>query len=263
MASERERQFLRLLDPLASPSFIDMRSLRQMCYAGIPDHPRIRPLCWKLLLAYLPPDKSLWKRHLDSRRRIYEDFVRDILATPVQPGEQGIEVRDVDDDILDQIHRDARRTLPHIELFQRHVQPSDYSPLTCVSNAWRAISLVPAQSPTASATSPGILTRPTSPSLHQLLSPSSIHRHISDVSPVMAPADLSDTEILQLEALDDLCHAATILPATSLDHANITESRPTTAESPLYHLLTVHSDINQDLPNVVQPSTIPAVHPKM
>lgn len=43
---------------------------------GIPDEPGgLRPLCWKLLLNYLPPIKSNWLETLKRKRELYNTFI--------------------------------------------------------------------------------------------------------------------------------------------------------------------------------------------
>lgn len=44
--------------------------------SGIPDEPGgLRPLCWKLLLNYLPPIKSSWLETLKRKRELYNTFI--------------------------------------------------------------------------------------------------------------------------------------------------------------------------------------------
>ncbi|KAK2827747.1 hypothetical protein Q7C36_018673 [Tachysurus vachellii] len=38
---------------------LDLKALRELCFAGIPFEGGIRSLCWKILLNYLPPGPDI------------------------------------------------------------------------------------------------------------------------------------------------------------------------------------------------------------
>ena len=42
---------------------------------GIPDDSGLRPLCWKIMLNYLPPQQNKWKEVLRSKRELYKQFI--------------------------------------------------------------------------------------------------------------------------------------------------------------------------------------------
>ena len=42
---------------------------------GVPDDSGLRPVCWKLLLNYLPPNRKQWKEVLRSKRELYKQFI--------------------------------------------------------------------------------------------------------------------------------------------------------------------------------------------
>lgn len=42
---------------------IDIEKLKEMCRNGIPDECKgLRALCWKILIGYLPPDRTKWQK---------------------------------------------------------------------------------------------------------------------------------------------------------------------------------------------------------
>jgi hypothetical protein len=49
---------------------IDLDQLRELAWSGIP--PELRPLCWRLLLGYLPPNRSRQAAALARKRREYQ-----------------------------------------------------------------------------------------------------------------------------------------------------------------------------------------------
>lgn len=65
-----------------SKKVINMRELRRIASQGIPDGAGIRSTVWKLLLGYLPPDRSLWPTELSKKRSQYKHFKDDLLMNP-------------------------------------------------------------------------------------------------------------------------------------------------------------------------------------
>ncbi|KAI8599120.1 hypothetical protein EDD21DRAFT_168877 [Dissophora ornata] len=63
-------QFERYLAP-DDGQVICLPEFRHLCFGGIPDKPGLRQLCWKILLGYLPLDKSKWDSVLMEQRRLY------------------------------------------------------------------------------------------------------------------------------------------------------------------------------------------------
>jgi hypothetical protein len=47
---------------------------------GVPDGGGRRPLCWRLLLNFLPPQRTTWTRLLDDQRRLYAQFVDEMVV---------------------------------------------------------------------------------------------------------------------------------------------------------------------------------------
>ncbi|KAH0885428.1 LOW QUALITY PROTEIN: hypothetical protein HID58_061524 [Brassica napus] len=51
-----------------SKNVINMKELRSLALQSLPDSPGIRSTVWKLLLGYLPPERSLWSTELKQKR---------------------------------------------------------------------------------------------------------------------------------------------------------------------------------------------------
>ncbi|XP_058793517.1 TBC1 domain family member 13 isoform X1 [Phymastichus coffea] len=121
---------------------VDPRQLKKLCFNGIPDQGSLRPLCWKLLLNYMPYERDKWNETLKQKRDLYKSFIDDLI---VIPGESNLEAGRVDvttddhplnldpdskwqtffkdNEVLLQIDKDVRRLCPDISFFQ---QGSEY-----------------------------------------------------------------------------------------------------------------------------------------
>nr|XP_023927720.1 TBC1 domain family member 13-like isoform X2 [Quercus suber]POE91592.1 isoform 3 of tbc1 domain family member 13 [Quercus suber] len=87
-----------------SKKVINMRELRRIASQGIPDTAGIRSTVWKLLLGYLPLDRSLWPSEMAKKRSQYKQFKDELLMNP-------------DTEIIEQIDRDVKRTHPDMHFF--------------------------------------------------------------------------------------------------------------------------------------------------
>ncbi|KAJ9154000.1 hypothetical protein P3X46_027381 [Hevea brasiliensis] len=65
-----------------SRKVVNMRELRRIASYGIPDGAGIRSAVWKLLLGYLPADRSLWSSELGKKRSQYKHFKEELLMNP-------------------------------------------------------------------------------------------------------------------------------------------------------------------------------------
>ncbi|KAG0341323.1 hypothetical protein BG004_006066 [Podila humilis] len=141
----RIEQFERHLAQNSSDSVINKSEFRELCFGGIPDKPGLRQTSWKILLGYLPPDKSRWESVLMEQRRLYYSFVKDLIVEPELgdvdlslEDEESLKAKDKDrwtiffqdNKTLEQIDKDVRRTLPDFAFFQL---PIPYSPLCPLS----------------------------------------------------------------------------------------------------------------------------------
>lgn len=125
-ASSREELFRNCL----GAATVDVDELRRLIWAhGTPAAVWARPLAWKLLTAYLPPDRVDWESGLAARRAAYWQRVHavtlDTAAAP--PGdhplseESGSVWREFFDDVQlrGMIRSDVARTHPGIRRFER------------------------------------------------------------------------------------------------------------------------------------------------
>ncbi|KAK4585685.1 hypothetical protein RGQ29_023081 [Quercus rubra] len=87
-----------------SKKVVNMRELRRIASQGIPDTAGIRSTVWKLLLGYLPLDRSLWPSEMAKKRSQYKQFKDELLMNP-------------DTEIIEQIDRDVKRTHPDMHFF--------------------------------------------------------------------------------------------------------------------------------------------------
>lgn len=138
------RKRLSEFDDVLDADEIDTVSLSKICFHGVPDEPGgLRPLCWKLLLNYLPPTKSSWIETLKRKRELYNTFIEDLIVMPGGSNTDDKERVDVtsydhplnlnpdskwqmyfkDNEVLLQIDKDVRRLCPDISFFQ---QGTDY-----------------------------------------------------------------------------------------------------------------------------------------
>ncbi|RCV28658.1 hypothetical protein SETIT_5G421000v2 [Setaria italica] len=87
-----------------SKKVIDLDELRMLAAQGVPDAAGVRSTVWKLLLGYLPNDRSLWEQELAKKRSQYAAFQDEFLSNPYS-------------EIMEQIDRDVKRTHPDMHFF--------------------------------------------------------------------------------------------------------------------------------------------------
>ncbi|KAK6914286.1 Rab-GTPase-TBC domain [Dillenia turbinata] len=138
-----------------SRKVINIGELRKLAAQGIPDGAGIRSTVWKLLLGYLPSDRSLWASEMAKKRSQYRHFKEDLLMNPseitrrldkssglendeakgegkgllsrseISDGEHPLSLRKAsiwnqffqDTEIMEQIDRDVKRTHPDMNFF--------------------------------------------------------------------------------------------------------------------------------------------------
>ncbi|RLN25076.1 TBC1 domain family member 13-like [Panicum miliaceum] len=71
-----------------SKKVIDLDELRMLAAQGVPDAAGVRSTVWKLLLGYLPNDRSLWEQELAKKRSQYAAFKDEFLSNPVETARQ-------------------------------------------------------------------------------------------------------------------------------------------------------------------------------
>lgn len=115
-----------------SGTSVDVDELRRLVWAhGMPETTWTRPMAWKLLVEYLPPDRVYWDRVLALRRAKFWAMVADVTVDPTDkplregdhPLSQG---RDSqwreffeDSELRDMIRGDVDRTHPDLERMVR------------------------------------------------------------------------------------------------------------------------------------------------
>ncbi|CAB52581.2 RabGAP Tbc13 [Schizosaccharomyces pombe] len=123
-------------DILNSEEPISLPGLCSLCIQGIPDEYSLRAKAWMLMLEFLPTDRSNWQSVLEKHRKTYTSFVQELLIDPwrkltlhEESGENSDHPLNTSDDskwkeyfddnqILEQIDKDIRRTLPDLSFFQ-------------------------------------------------------------------------------------------------------------------------------------------------
>jgi hypothetical protein len=108
-SSIRVNKFHKLL----SEPVVDLDALRELAWSGIPSE--LRPLCWRLLLGYLPPNRSRQAQVLTRKRREYADMVPEFYE--IENSERS------EDEIgaLRQVSVDVPRTAPTVPFFHEPV----------------------------------------------------------------------------------------------------------------------------------------------
>ncbi|XP_064457412.1 TBC1 domain family member 13-like isoform X2 [Ornithodoros turicata] len=124
---------------------VNFTQLKSLCFQGIPDHDNYRPMCWRLLLGYLPANTSEWPETLRRQRNVYERFIEEMIICsgsgspegpqddhPLNPNpDSRWQTFFKDNDVLLQIDKDVRRLCPDICFFQRQ---TEYPCMTIMNN---------------------------------------------------------------------------------------------------------------------------------
>lgn len=81
VARQRAQQYRSVLQ---QGDRVDMNALRRLAFDGIPDDVDhgLRALFWKLLLGYLPPDRSRWEQVLSEHRKEYSELKALMMSDP-------------------------------------------------------------------------------------------------------------------------------------------------------------------------------------
>lgn len=96
---------------ILSDPVIDLSRLQEAAWTGVPD--QLKPVCWRLLLRYEPPNRERAQATVRRKRREYQSLV---------PAYYDISNCDrSDDDIADlkQVSVDVPRTAPEVPFFQQ------------------------------------------------------------------------------------------------------------------------------------------------
>lgn len=121
-------------DEVSKPQ-LDLKRIRELAFSGLPDG-SLRSLYWKILLNYLPLDRTKWKSSLEQNRALYKEWHRDLHIDPRQSEvQESPEKEEVDhplntdqrsnwnaffkdNHIIHEIEKDVHRTFPHLHFFQ-------------------------------------------------------------------------------------------------------------------------------------------------
>ncbi|KAI8330172.1 rab-GTPase-TBC domain-containing protein [Chlamydoabsidia padenii] len=120
-----------------------MKKFREACFQGIPEESGLRATAWKVLTGYLPPDKRFWHSTIYRQRLSYYNLVKELLepqheelVTKDQPSnvtpESKWSIYIQDNNTLEQIDKDVRRTLPDLAFFQQKVPQNPLNPLSAL-----------------------------------------------------------------------------------------------------------------------------------
>ncbi|KAK9904760.1 hypothetical protein WJX75_002030 [Coccomyxa subellipsoidea] len=107
MSDMRKAKFKKLLDQ----QVVDLDALRELAWSGVPAD--LRPVCWQLLLGYLPPNRERREQILERKRREYRDLVPEYYDIDVA------ERSEDDNCALRQVIVDVPRTAPGVPFFSQ------------------------------------------------------------------------------------------------------------------------------------------------
>lgn len=119
-SAPRTEKFQRILDE----QIVDLEALRELAWSGIP--PTLRPLCWRLLLGYVPLNKELRGQVLARKRKEYRNLVADYYdhVASNQDALAGSHTQE-EECALRQVAVDVPRTAPEVSFFhQPRIQKS-------------------------------------------------------------------------------------------------------------------------------------------
>ena len=80
--AKRIRAYRAALEPMEGTTKVNLDLIRKLAFDGIPDQAGLRGIYWKLLLDYLPPDKTLWEETLKERRKSYYELKSFFIINP-------------------------------------------------------------------------------------------------------------------------------------------------------------------------------------
>ncbi|CAG9767946.1 unnamed protein product [Ceutorhynchus assimilis] len=130
---------LKEFDLILEQDVVKLEDLKKLSFHGIPDDQGKRALCWRILLGYLPEERSKWKNVLTEKRKLYKQFIEEMIVMPgenesngdVTQGDHPLSINPdstwstyfKDNEVLLQIDKDVRRLCPDISFFQ---QPTEF-----------------------------------------------------------------------------------------------------------------------------------------
>jgi hypothetical protein len=118
MSGPRMEKFKRILDD----QVVNLDTLRELAWSGIP--PSLRPLCWRLLLGYVPPNKVLREQVLSRKRQEYRNLIPEYYDRPAALSsfsqQHGASAHTTEEEnALRQVAVDVPRTAPGVPFFHQ------------------------------------------------------------------------------------------------------------------------------------------------
>lgn len=130
--SSKYKERLIQFDECISSQVININTLKEMCFKGVPEGGGRRALAWRLMLGYLPSKRNLWSQVTNEKRKLYTQLVSEMILT--SPEERSPDMDDhplnlnptsswqsyfKDNEVLLQIDKDVRRLCPDLTFFQQ------------------------------------------------------------------------------------------------------------------------------------------------
>ncbi|XP_059059771.1 TBC1 domain family member 13 [Achroia grisella] len=117
---------IKAFEEILDQEVIDIVQLRKLAFNGVPDDKGLRSIVWKILLHYLPHEKSAREVTLIKKRQLYKQFIDEIIVSPGGPSDHPLNISPdsswstyfKDNEVLLQIDKDVRRLCPDISFFQ-------------------------------------------------------------------------------------------------------------------------------------------------
>lgn len=133
---EAERKFmtyderLKIYEDVLQSDLLEIHLLRELAWQGIPEAKGLRAKYWKIMLHYLPTNKELWDASLVKSRKLYQDWVKELVIDPHAASQQADHPLSLekdskwnaffkDNEILAEIDKDVKRTFPHLHFFNQ------------------------------------------------------------------------------------------------------------------------------------------------
>ncbi|XP_059093777.1 TBC1 domain family member 13-like isoform X1 [Tigriopus californicus] len=128
--SDAYKQRVQEFDDLLNSTCVDREKLKKFAFEGIPEGAGRRSLSWRILLNYLPEERSTWNGVLTQQRKLYQQFLDEMILVshsekivedhPLNPNpESHWQSFFKDNEVLLQIDKDVRRLCPDISFFSQ------------------------------------------------------------------------------------------------------------------------------------------------
>ncbi|KPJ06405.1 TBC1 domain family member 13 [Papilio machaon] len=117
---------IKAFEEILEQDVIDIKELQKLAFNGVPDDKGLRSLVWRILLHYVPKEKSARESTLFKKRQLYKQFIDEIIVSPGGPADHPLNISPdsswstyfKDNEVLLQIDKDVRRLCPDISFFQ-------------------------------------------------------------------------------------------------------------------------------------------------